>query len=99
LIQAMRSAIAAMALSAAAAEEVHVKYLGPVSLVGMDCRDHGGSLVWRTCFRATSSFAVVDLKGTYYGFCQLPAALMRDWRTASSMGRFFNQRIKGRFDC
>lgn len=95
------SLVALLLLTAgqAPAEEVSVKYLGRINLAGFDCRHHDSSLVWRTCYHQGRRLAVVDLKGTYYGYCGLPAATMREWRAAPSMGRFFNQRIRGRFDC
>lgn len=98
----MRTGVAiawALCAAVAAAETVSVKYIGRVDLAGFDCRAHGSSLVWRTCYHSGRQFAVVDLKGTYYGYCGMSQAVLREWRAARSMGRFFNQRIKGRFDC
>jgi KTSC domain len=47
---------------------------------------------------------LINLKGTYYHYCELPASTFDALMTASSMGQFYNQNIKGSgsdglFDC
>lgn len=99
LIQMAAAGALAAAAAAATAETVQVKYIGPVNLAGFDCRNHDSSFVWRTCHQLSKQFAVVSLKGTYYGYCSIPASTVRQWRASSSLGRFYNQRIKGRYRC
>jgi hypothetical protein len=47
---------------------------------------------------------LINLKGVYYHYCELPAATYDAFMVASSMGRFYNRNIKGTgsdgpFDC
>lgn len=42
---------------------------------------------------------VIGLQGTYYHYCQIDSGTVAGLRSADSMGRYFNARIKGNFDC
>jgi hypothetical protein len=47
---------------------------------------------------------LISLRGTYYHYCEMPAATLNAFLTAPSMGQFYNQNIKGSgldgpFDC
>jgi hypothetical protein len=47
---------------------------------------------------------VVDLKKTYYHYCDIDAGTVREFLAAPSMGRFYNAHIKysgtgGKFSC
>ena len=92
--------LAASAGSRVAAETVMVKYRGPVNLRHLQCEwVTRSSLVQRLCYDAPSSYVLVNLSGTYYHYCGVPADVVSAWRAADSMGRFFNARVKGRYDC
>ena len=39
------------------------------------------------------------LRGTYYHYCEAPKSTVAAWFSASSMGKFYNAYIKGRYDC
>jgi len=56
-------------------------------------------LVERLCYDAKERYVIVKLTGTYYHYCEVPGEVVSAWRGASSMGKFFNARIKGNFDC
>lgn len=83
------------------AETVNVKYQGPVSLDTFDCAPiKASSLVKRLCYDEPRSYLVVDLDGTYYHYCAVDPATVEEWRSAPSLGRFYNANIKGgAFDC
>jgi hypothetical protein len=83
------------------AETVYVKYQGPVSLDTFDCAPvKESSLVKRLCFDEARSYLVVDLDGTYYHYCAVDHDTVEAWRSAQSLGRFYNANIKGgSFDC
>lgn len=90
----------AMANSPASAETVAVKYVGPVNLQSMSCANTSSSLVHRICYRESGGgIAIVLLRDTYYAYCGVPAAVMTGWLNSSSLGRYFNQNIKGVYDC
>jgi KTSC domain-containing protein len=82
------------------AETVVVKYRGPVDLSPFACEwVTRSSVVKRLCYDAREKYVIVNLTGTYYHYCEVPPDLVAAWRQADSMGRFYNGRVKGRFDC
>lgn len=86
-------------------ETVEVKYRGPVDLKPFTCTDVSrSSFIQRVCYDKAQSYMLIDLRGTYYHYCELPAATFDAFVTAGSMGQFYNQNIKGTgsdgpFDC
>jgi hypothetical protein len=80
-------------------ETVSVKYFGSVNLNSFDCSRTRSSFVNRICYDKKKSMAVVLLKNTYYGYCDIPSAIIVDWLNAPSKGRFYNSRIKGFYRC
>lgn len=93
--------IAIFLVSPTHAETVDVKYRGPVSLDPFDCSPiKASSLVKRLCYDQDRSYLIVDLDGTYYHYCAVDPATVEAWRSAPSLGRFYNANIKGgAFDC
>ncbi len=84
----------------ASAESVYVKYRGSVNLAPFVCEWIArSSVVKRLCYDGSEKYVIVNLAGTYYHYCEVPAAVVATWRKAESMGRFFNAYVKGRFDC
>jgi hypothetical protein len=89
----------------ASSETVDVKYRGPVDLKAFACVDTPrSSFIQRVCFDKAQSYMLINLRGTYYHYCELPAATLDAFMTAPSMGQFYNQKIKGSgsdgpFDC
>lgn len=85
---------------AALAETVNVKYRGVVDLAPFQCESiNRSSLVTRVCYDQKEQYMVIGLQGTYYHYCEIDAATVSALRNAQSMGRFYNQAIKGKFDC
>jgi hypothetical protein len=92
--------IATLSLRATAREVVIVKYRGPVDLAGFECQaSPQSSLVWRTCYDAPHQYLLVNLQGTYYHYCKIAPSDVRAWRSADSLGRYFNVNIEGNFGC
>lgn len=82
------------------AEKVMVKYRGQVDLAAFACEESPqSSLVKRLCYDVKQQYVLVDLQGTWYHYCEVPAATVGAWRRSDSLGRFFNASIKGQFDC
>jgi len=85
---------------AALAETVNVKYRGPVDLAPFQCEFVSkSSLVTRICYDRKERYMVLGLQGTYYHYCEIDGGTVAGLRGADSMGRFYNSRIKGNFDC
>jgi KTSC domain len=86
-------------------ETIDVKYRGPVDLKTFECRDtQRSSFIQRVCYDEPQSYMIINLKGTYYHYCELPAATYDALMVAPSMGQFYNQNIKGNgsdgpYDC
>ena len=88
-------------VSLSSAETVEVKYRGPVPLDSFTCPAlKPSSFVNRICYDAAERYLIVQLKQTYYHYCELPQAVFEGWVAAPSLGRFYNQEVKGGvFDC
>jgi hypothetical protein len=77
-------------------ESVNVKYRGVVDLTPFTCTDTPrSSFIQRICYDKAQSYLLINLRGTYYHYCELPAAIFDALVTAPSMGQFYNQNIKG----
>ena len=86
--------------ASASAETVMVKYRGPVDLAPFACESTPqSSLVKRLCYDAKERYVLVNLQGTWYHYCEVPAGTVSAWRRAESLGRFYNANMKGQFDC
>jgi KTSC domain len=84
----------------AAAERVNVKYREEVNLAPFECTPiTRSSFVQRVCYDRDNSYMLVDLKGTYYHYCEIDGETVAKLLHADSVGWFFNANVKGRFDC
>ena len=84
----------------ASADTVMVKYRGPVNLDNFSCESvNRSSFVNRVCYQQSSRYMVINLSGTYYHYCRIGPEIVGALMQASSMGRFYNQNIKGQYDC
>lgn len=84
---------------AAHSETVSVKYFGTVNLSDLNCTNTISSFMNRICYDPQISLAIVQLKSTYYAYCGIPSEVIYSWLNASSKGRFYNNRVKGRYRC
>src|SRR5258708_3351328 len=56
-------------------ETVDVKYRGPVDLETFECRDTPrSSFIQRVCYDKPQSYMIINLKGTYYHYCDIRRA-------------------------
>jgi KTSC domain len=105
MIKPIAVALALLITSPAISETVDVKYRGVVDLKTFACTDTPrSSFIQRVCYDKAQSYMLINLKGTYYHYCELPAATFDAFVTALSMGKFYNQNIRGSgsdgpFDC
>lgn len=84
----------------ASGETVNVKYRGPVDLAPFACETvTRSSFVRRVCYDRREQYMIINLDGTYYHYCEIDAGTVSQLLGASSMGRYYNSKIKGRFDC
>ena len=84
----------------AGAETVLVKYAGPVNLDDFACESVTRSnFINRVCYQPERAYMVILLGNTYYHYCRIPPVEVAGLKSASSMGRYYNAYIKGRYDC
>jgi hypothetical protein len=87
-------------VASALAERVTVKYRGVVDITKFDCPPlKSSSFVNRVCYDKANQYMIILLQSTYYHYCEIDAATVRDLIDAPSLGRYFNANIKGNFDC
>ena len=92
-------ALLALPLSAKA-ETVFVKYRGVVDLAPFQCETATrSSFIRRVCYDKRERYMLIGLNGTYYHYCEIGAEVVSNLMTADSMGRYYNDVIKGSFDC
>lgn len=84
----------------ALAERVYVKSRGEVDLSHFRCESISRSEnVKRVCYDESEAYVLVSLKGIWYHFCSVPASTVNSWKKARSKGRYYNDVIRGNFDC
>lgn len=93
--------LASLATSSLAnAETVIVKYRGPVDTSQFNCESISrSSFINRVCYDEGNQYMLIAFNGTYYHYCGIDGGTVSELIAASSMGRFYNGYIKGRFDC
>jgi hypothetical protein len=100
LISTLATVVALSACSAALAESVYVKYRGDVDLKSFDCAGvTRSSFITRVCYDRRNEYMLISLNGTFYHYCEIDAGTVSSLLNAPSMGRFFNQNVKGHYDC
>jgi len=57
------------------------------------------SLVDFAFYDPNTEYMIISLNGTAYHYCGMPDGAWDELTAASSLGSFYNTRIKGRFDC
>lgn len=90
---------------AAKAETVQVKYLGPVPLDAFECVNiNESSDVKRICYEKAERYMLIQLKHTFYQYCDIGPQTVANLRKAPSKRQFFEANIRGDgsngpFDC
>ena len=88
--------------SNAFAKDIYVKYRGNVDVSNGHFQQlnlKGSSLIKDMYYDRDNSYLLVKLKSTYYHYCSIPQGVVSDWRSSSSLGRYYNRNIKGNYDC
>ncbi|MES2244207.1 MAG: KTSC domain-containing protein [Pseudomonadota bacterium] len=89
----------------ATAETVPVKYHGTVSLDAFTCSDvKESSDISRICYDKAERYMIIQLKTTYYHYCDIDATTVQGLQKAALKRQFFETRIRGSgtdgpFDC
>jgi hypothetical protein len=98
---AMLFGVSISLVCACRAETITPKYRdSPVPLDHFTCDwIKRSSFINRVCYDEANSYMIVQLKDTYYHYCGIDKAKVEAFKEAPSMGRYFNDSIKGHFDC
>lgn len=81
---------------------ITVKYYGTVDVNNGNFQElelKPSSLVYEMYYDANNKYLLVSLKGTYYHYCSIPSRVIDDWTSSSSLGRYYNSRIRGNYSC
>jgi hypothetical protein len=57
------------------------------------------SLVDAAFYDASNVYMIISLNGTAYHYCGMPDGVWGEFTAAESLGSFYKEQIKGRFDC
>jgi hypothetical protein len=96
MIRSIALALVALATPPISSETVFVENRGLVELGPFACTDTPrSSMIQRVCYDKSQAYALVNVRGKYYQFCELPPVTFDAFVTAGSMGQFYNQEIKG----
>jgi hypothetical protein len=86
-------------------EVVDVTSRGSVELGEFDCRDiKRSSIIERVCYQEKQRYLVVNIKGIYRQYCDVPISTYVAFMGAFSMGHYFEREIDpssngARYDC
>ena len=85
---------------AASIYAVEVKYHGNVDVSSFAAPSlKSSSVVQGIYYKQSENYLIVNLNGTYYHYCRIPANVVSSWINASSLGRYYHSNIRGNFDC
>ena len=88
------------AADTAVAERVYVKARGELDLAPFKCEGVARSAnVKRICYDEQHQYALVSLNGIWYHYCGVPASTFAAWRKSREKGRYYNDNVRGHFDC
>lgn len=82
------------------AETIQTKYCGSFDTFLFDCNDvTRSSFIKRLCYDLKHNLLLLKLNDVWYCKCDLERGKLETFTSASSMGRYFNGQLKGKFRC
>jgi len=81
---------------------VNVKYRDDkvnISANNFELLDESDSTVKGAWYDDGNEYMVIKLGGTYYHYCGMPSNVWSNFKTSSSLYRYYQGSIKGNFDC
>jgi hypothetical protein len=88
--------------SLANAKTLIVKYRSaPVDVTkhGFENFQKQSSVIFNSWYDRKNNYLIINVNGTNYHYCGFGSHEWKSFKNASSLGRFYIQNIKGRFDC
>ena len=94
MIRYIASALALLWTAPVVTEKVDVGERGAIDLAPFACTNTPrSSLVQRICYDEARHYLLVNIRGSYRDYCELPAATFNAFIAAPSMGQFYAQNI------
>jgi KTSC domain len=70
-----------------------------ISASNFEPLDKSDSTVKSAWYDSSNEYMVINLSGTYYHYCGMPSSAWGGFKTASSPYQYYQDSIKGNFDC
>lgn len=94
MIRTIATAFAVLWITPVVTEKVELGDRGTVDLALFACTDTPrSSIVQRVCYDEARRHLLVNIRGAYRDYCELPAATFNAFIAAPSMGHFYTQNI------
>src|SRR3979411_1076130 len=94
MIRSVAAALALLWTAPVVTEKVDVRDPGAIDLARFACTDAPrSSIVQRVCYDQARRYLLVNVRGSYRDYCELPAAIFNAFVAAPSMGQFYRQNI------
>lgn len=94
MMRSIATALAMLWTAPVTTEQVDVGGRGAIDLAPFACTDTPrSSIVQRVCYDEARHYLLVNIRGTYRGYCDVPAATFQAFAAAPSMGQFYRQII------
>jgi KTSC domain len=103
MVRTIATALVLLWTAPVVTEEVELGDRGAIDLAPFACTDTPrSSVVQRVCYDEARRYMVVNVRGRYFDYCELPAVTFDAFVSAPSMGQFYRQNIAASgalFDC
>ena len=99
MIRSVAIALALLWTAPVVPETVDLGNRGSIDLAPFACADTPrSSVVQRVCYDEARRYMLVNVRGSYRDYCELPAATFNAFIAAPSMGQFYLQNISASND-
>ncbi|WP_425458890.1 KTSC domain-containing protein [Ahrensia kielensis] len=100
-LNGINSEMLIFSISFASAETVNVKNRGVIPLDDFQCPEIKQSyLVKRICYDEFNFYLLVQIRSSYYHYCDVPKVAVAEWIISSSLGRHYIANFNGGpYDC
>src|SRR3981081_4040710 len=96
MIRSVAAVLALLWTAPVVTEKAEVSDRGAIDLAPFACTDTPrSSIVQRVCYDETRRYLLVNVRGSYRDYCELPAENFHAFIAAPSMGQFYRQNIEG----
>lgn len=89
-------------ISTTIAKDLYVKYRGVVNVSNGHFQHLNlkpSSFINNMYYDKKNKYLLVQLRNTYYHYCSIPQNVISSWIGSPSLGRYYNYKIKGNYDC